>query len=94
MICTPALSVVVMPNKLAVDKGNSALLSRTTTPKLLPPIGGFKCLVCFIIVILFYCSCIVLYLQQQSTQHLQLAGVGGWEPLVVNRCVVAVAAQQ
>jgi hypothetical protein len=26
----PALKVVVMPNKLAVDEGNSALLSKTT----------------------------------------------------------------
>ena len=78
MPCMPALKVVVMPNKLAVDEGNSALLSKTTTQTpsthrwLKMSSLFYYCYSCFIVLVLFF-----VYSNNQHNTFISQVWVGG-----------------
>ena len=80
-----------MPNKLAVDVGNSALLSiaTTQTPSTL---GGSGVLFCFIVIDQLVCYCLTLPQTINNAHNISQVRVGG-NHLLFNRCVVAVAAK-
>ena len=78
MPCRPALKVVVMPNKLAVDEGNSALLSKTTTQTpsthrwLKMSSLFYYCYSRFIVLVLFF-----VYSNNQHNTFISQVWVGG-----------------
>ena len=86
MLCMPAHCVVDMPNKLAVDVGNSALLSiaTTQTPSTL---GGSCVLFCFIVIDQLVCYCLTLPQTINNAHNISQVRVGG-NHLLFNRCVV------